>query len=351
MDTRRIVARHLVVALVAIALVGCSPAPSTPAGPKLKVGLVVDSGSENDKSFNEYTLKGAREAATAAGLDFFYLTSQSDLDYERHVESLVSQGANLVITVGFRMGDATAKAARRHPNIKFAIVDVPFFPGAGCAETATDCYSAEGGLTNVTSLTFAEDQVGYLAGVLAGCMTRSGTVATVAGLEIPPVARYVNGFERGARSVSPGLVMLHRYIPDFDDPATGKVVAQGFIQQGADVIFVAAGNTGNGGLLAAKEAGRMAIGVDVDQYFSYPDVRDALLTSAAKNMDVATAAAVRDFAAGQLASGIRTSTLANGGIGLAPYHDWDDRIPQSCKDRVAEATSTVKADPTITGAS
>src|SRR5919197_645625 len=209
MHTKRIVAGYVLIAMAVSFMVACSPAPAAPA-PKLKVGLVVDSGTENDKSFNEYTLKGARETASAAGLDFFYRTSQSDLDYEQHVEGLVSQGANLVITVGFRMGDATAKAARRHPNVKFAIVDVPYFPGAGCAETATDCYTAEGGLTNVTSLTFAENEVGYLAGVLAGCMTRTGTVGTVAGLEIPPVKRYVNGFERGARSVSPGLVMLHR---------------------------------------------------------------------------------------------------------------------------------------------
>src|SRR5919201_626897 len=182
MHTKRIVAGDVVIAMAVSFMVACSPAPAAPA-PKLKVGLVVDSGSENDKGFNEYTLKGAREAATATGLDFFYLTSQSDLDYERHVESLVSQGANLVITVGFRMGDETAKAARRHPNIEFAIVDVPFFPGAGCAETATDCYSAEGGLTNVTSLTFAENEVGYLAGVLAAGMTRTCTVGTFAGPE------------------------------------------------------------------------------------------------------------------------------------------------------------------------
>ena len=330
-------------------LAACGTAPPTPA-PKLKVGAVLDTGSEHDKSFNEYTLKGARDAATAAGLDFFYLVSQSDLDYERHIESSVAQGATLVITIGIRMADATARAARRHPNVRFAILDNAYFPGAGCPDTVKDCYTPEGGLANVTSLMFAEHEVAYLAGVLAACVSRTGTVASIGGIEIPPVVRFVTGFQHGARSVNPGIVTLNRYIPDFNDPATGKVVAQAFISQGADVIFVAAGNTGNGGLLAAKEAGRMAIGVDVDQYYTYPEVREALLTSASKNVDVASAAAVRDFAAGRLTGGIRTATLANGGVGLAPYHDWEDRIPQTCKDRVTAAEAAVKADPAITGA-
>ena len=181
-------------------------------------------------------------------------------------------------------------------------------------------------------------------------MSETGTVATVAGMEIPPVGRFVTGFQNGARSVNPDIVTLNQYVPDFNDPATGKVVGQDFINQGADVIFGAGGNTGNGGLLAAKEAGVMAIGVDVDQYFTYPEVKDALLTSASKNVDVAAKAAVKDFAAGQLTGGIRTFTVANGGVGLVPYHDWENKIPQACKDKVKAAEEAIKTDPTITGA-
>jgi len=174
--------------------------------------------------------------------------------------------------------------------------------------------------------------------------------ASVAGVEIPPVVRFVTGFQNGGRSVRPGLITLNQYIPDFNDPPTGKVVAQGFIHQGADIIFGVGGNTGNGGLLAAKEAGLMAIGVDVDQYFTYPEVRAALLTSASKKMDVAAAVAVSDFAAGKLAGGIRYATLANGGVGLAPYHNWDGTIPPECKAKVSAAEAAIKANPAITGA-
>lgn len=335
----------------AVLLASCgtqAPSPSPTEAPT--VAVMIDSGSENDKSFNELSLRGAREAADEMGFEFTYTTPQSATDYADTLERMiVAENPDLVITVGFRMAEATSRAARAHPDIWFAIVDNDYLPGFGCPESAEDCY-VDGGLTSVTSLMFAEDEVSYLAGVLAGCMTETGTVATVAGIEIPPVVRLRTGFESGARAARPDVVTLHQYIPDFNDPDTGRAVAQGFISDGADVIFGAAGNTGNGGLLAAKEAGVMAIGVDVDQYLTYPEVGDVLLTSAAKNMDVAVATAVRDFAAGRLGAGIRQATLETGGIGLAPYHDWEDRIPQACKDMVTEAEAAVKADPTITGA-
>jgi basic membrane protein A len=312
--------------------------------------VVIDAGSENDRSFNQYTLEGARQAAETAGLTFSYVSPQSVSQYEAGVEQLIGEAADLIVTVGFRMGDVTAKAARSHPEIQFAIVDNAYYPDAGCPESATDCYTEEGGLSNVTSLMFAEDEVGYLAGVLAGCMSQKGTIATVAGIELPPVVRFVTGYQNGAKSINPEIRLLNQYVPDFNDLATGKVVAQDFINQGADIIFGVGGNTGNGGLLAAKEAGLMAVGVDVDQYYTYPEVQSALLTSASKNVDVAAAAAVRDFAAGELEPGIRLATLANGGVGLAPYHDWEDKIPQTCKEAVEQAAAAIKADPASTGA-
>ena len=347
--TRRLPYVLALLMITSVLLAACG-APTPSPSPKLTVGVVLDTGGIDDKSFNEYTLKGARDAAAMAGLEFSYLPSQSTSDFEKNIESLIGEGANLVITVGFPLGDATAKAAQRHPEVHFVIVDHAYNPGFGCPDTVEDCYTEAGGLSNVTSLMFAEDELGYLAGVLAACMSQNSTVATVAGMEIPPVVRFVAGFQNGAKSVDPNVVTLNQYIPDFDDPATGKVVAQDFINQGADVIFGVGGNTGNGGLLAAKEAGLMAIGVDVDQYLTYPAVQDALLTSASKNVDVTARAAVEDFAAGRLAAGIRMATVSNGGVGLAPYHDWESQIPQACKDQVKAAEQAIEADPAITGA-
>ncbi len=337
--------------LVCVVLPSCaSVAPTPTPAPKLKVRVLIDSDSEDDKSFNQYTLEGARKASEEAGLDFGFAAPESAGDYERQIDKVAAEGPDLVITVGFRMGNATAKAASKYPKTWFAIVDTAYFPGAGCPDTTKDCYTKEGGLSNVTSLMFAEDEVAYLAGVLAACMSKTGVTGTVAGIEIPPVVRFVKGFQNGAKSVKPDIQTLHRYIPDFNDPATGKITGQDFISKGADVIFAAGGGTGNGGLLAAKEAGIMGIGVDVDQYFSYPEVKSALLTSASKKVDIAAAAAVKDFATGKLQSGIRLATLANQGVDLAPYHDWESKISQECKDKVEAARKAIIADPTITGA-
>jgi basic membrane protein A len=334
---KRLLLTFVILVTFSLLLSACG-APGGAAGGKTRVAAVLDTGGENDRSFNEYTLKGAREAAEELGLDFAYVVSESTTDYDRNIENFVSEGYNLIITVGFLMGDATAAAAVAHPDVHFAIIDVDYSP-FNCpvpeGTEVTDCYAEV--LPNVTSLMFAEDEVGYLAGVLAGCMTETGVVGTVSGMEIPPVVKFVVGFQTGAASVKPDIETLNVYIPDFNDPATGKQSGQEQIANGADVIFGVGGNTGNGGLLAAYEAGLMAIGVDVDQYFTYPEVGSALLTSAAKNMDVATYEAVRAFAAGELESGIRLATVASGGVDLAPYHDWEDKIPQECKDLVDEA--------------
>lgn len=313
------------------------------------VGVVIDTGSQNDRSFNQYSLEGVQRALAEYGAEPEFISPDSTQDYEAAIERLITDGAEFIVTVGFRMGDPTARAAERHPDVRFAIVDNAYFPGAGCSQEVENCYTDEGGLPNVTSLMFSEDQVAYLAGTLAACMTESGTIASVAGIEIPPVVRFVTGYQAGATAFDPEVETLNQYVPDFNDPDQGEVVAAGFINDGADVIFAPAGETGNGGLKAAHEAELMAIGVDVDQYFTYEEVAPSLITSASKNVDLATQTATEDFLNGELEAGIRLFTLENGGIGLAPYHDWEDRIPQVCKDAVEEARTAVIEDPSITG--
>ncbi len=325
-----LVALMLILGLVLAACSGGSEAK--------KVCVVLDTGGENDKSFNEFTLKGAREAAQAEGLEFAHIVSEAATDYEKNIQNFMDEGCGLIVTVGFLMGDSTAVAAAANPDVKFAIVDVAY-------EEAQ--YANE--LSNVTSLMFAEDEVGYLAGVLAGCMSESGVIGSVSGMEIPPVVRFVTGYQTGAKSQNPSIQTQNVYIPDFNDPTTGKQAGQSMLGDGADVIFGVGGNTGNGGLLAAHEAGKMAIGVDVDQYNTYPEVQASLITSAAKNMDVATAEAVRAYANDSLEPGVQLATVANGGVGLAPYHDWDGKISQACKDAVSAAQAGLADGSISTG--
>jgi basic membrane protein A len=307
------------------------------SGEQDKVCAVLDTGGENDRSFNEFTLKGAREAAEEQGFEFAYIVSEAETDYEKNIINFIEEGCDMIVTVGFLMGDSTAVAARENPDVHFAIVDYDYYPGFGCDESLTDCYEED--LANVTSLMFQEDEVGYLAGVLAGCMSESGVIGSVSGMEIPPVVKFVVGYQNGAKSQNPAIETQNVYIPDFNDPSTGKQAGQAMIDAGADIIFGVGGNTGNGGVLAAHEAGLLGIGVDVDQYFTYPDVSASLLTSAAKNMDVAAHDAVVAFANNELVGGVRMGNVANDGIGLAPYHDQDSNISAECKSAVDAAAS------------
>ena len=330
-------------------LAACGPA--APATKKLKVGLVTDTGGVNDKSFNQSAWTGVQKAAAEFGFDANFVESKQQTDYEKNIDQFATEGYDVIVTVGFLMGDATAAKAKQYPNIKFAIIDNAYFPtkgSAACSDAAKDCYS-DGGLTNVTSLMFQEDEVGFLAGVLAAGMSKTGTVCTVSGMEIPPVVRYVVGFQNGAAWAKPGTKALNVYIPSFTDPAQGKETGQSMIGQSCDVLFGVGGNTGNGGLLAAKENNLMAIGVDVDQYNTYPEVKDALLSSAMKNVDVAVYEFLKSINAGTSKAGILTANIKNGGVGLAPFHDWDSKVPQAVKDKIAAAEAGLKDGSIVTG--
>ena len=322
------------------------------ASSKLKVGLVTDTGGVNDKSFNQSAWAGVQKAATEFGWEANYIESKVASDYSKNIDQFATEKYDVIVTVGFLMGDDTAAKAKQYPDIHFAIIDNSYFPtegSAACPATAKDCYD-DGGLKNVTSLMFQEDQVGFLAGVLAAGMSKSGVVCTVSGMEIPPVVRFVVGFQSGAKWMKSDIATpLNVYIPSFTDPAKGKETGISMIGQGCDVIFGVGGNTGNGGLLAAKEQGLMAVGVDVDQYNTYPEVQSALLSSAAKNVDVAVYEYLKTVKAGTEKGGVVTATLANGGVGLASFHDWDSQIPQTVKDKINEAKAALIAGTITTG--
>jgi len=337
----------VLVLLVSAFLTGCAGQASG----KLKVGLVTDTGGVNDKSFNQSAWEGVQKAGKDFNLDVKFIESKQPTDYEKNIDAFATQNYDVVITVGFLMGDATAAKAKQYPKIKFAIIDNQYFPtkdSAACPDTVKDCY-VDGGLTNVTSLMFQEDQVGFLAGVLAGGMTKSGTVCTVSGMEIPPVVRYVVGFQNGAKWIKPDAKALNVYIPSFTDPAKGKETGVSMISQGCDVVFGVGGNTGNGGLLAAKEANLMAIGVDVDQYNTYPEVQSALISSAMKKVDAAVYNYLKSVSDKSVKGGAVLANIQNGGVGLAPFHDWDSKIPADVKTKIQTATAGLKDGSIKTG--
>ena len=337
-----------------ILLAACAPAAPTavpvqptsaPAGTaaplpnssSIKVGLVTDTSGVNDQVFNQLAWAGIQKASQEMGSQAKFLESSQPSDYETNIDALAAEGYNVIIAIGPTMGDATASKAQQYPDIKFAIVDNAY---------------AISGLANVTSLMFAEDQVGFLAGVLAGGMSRSGFVCSVSSLKTPASERYITSFFGGASwQAGPEIKMMNNYIniqttdtnvPTFDDSTQGKDTALKLIGNGCDVLFGIGGNTVNGALLAAKESNLPAIGADVDEYNTYPEVQSALISSAMKNVDVAVYNYLRTVADGSVKAGVSTATLQNGGVGLAPFHDWDSRIPAELKAQIQKAIDGIK---------
>jgi basic membrane protein A and related proteins len=318
----------------------CSKAP-------YKIGLVTDVGKLADKSFNFDSYNGVLDAQADSGLGVQgrALESSVESDYPKNIQTFLDQKYCMIITVGFKLGDATIKAAKANPNVAFAMVDFADFTDLGKP-------SHPG---NLVGLEFQEDQPGFLAGALAGLMTKTNVIGAVAGLQtVPPVVRYVKGYENGAKYTNPKIKVLSIYQPesgakDFNDPDWGKQQALTFFGQGADVIFGVGGNTGNGAILAAKEAGKMCIGVDVDQYVSYPDVDSCLITSAQIRLRQSVKAAIVAFIKGAWQPGLSVGNITNDGIGLAPYHDFDSKIPADVKATIATIMSKLKDGSLKTG--
>ncbi len=307
---------------------------------KLKVGLVTDVGRINDKGFNQSAYEGMLAAAEAAPTCFEteYIETTSQSDYAANIAQFTDSGSNVVIGVGFLLGDAMGDAAKANTDIKFISVDG--VPGAGHDETWTT--------TNGESLFFAEDQAGYMAGVLAASLSKSNHVGVVGGLVVvPPVERFVEGYIDGAKTTKPDIKVDFVYTTSFTDPPQGSSAAKQMIDSGADVIFGAGGLTGNGALEAACQAtGVLAIGVDTDQYETLPSVQKCIVSSATKNIVEAVKNSLLRIAQDQFTPGFHTDNAATNGIGLAPYHDQDANVPAETKTLI-ETTFAGLADGSI----
>jgi len=308
-------------------------------GGKFKVGLVTDVGRVNDRSFNQSAWDGVQEAAKALGLDaeqdIKYIETKDAKDYEDNISQFADEGYNVIVTVGFALGDATATMADKYPQINFIGVDQ--FQGEP--------------KTNLVGLIFHEDQSGYLAGVLAAKMSQSGTIGGIFGTDqIPPVVAFKEGYEAGAQAVNPSIKIISTFHPGeisqaFTDPEWGAATTAQAIDQGADVVFAAGGMTGNGGLEeAATQEGVYCIGVDSDQWETVPGAHNCLISSAMKLITPGVVDLVKLAHEGQFPSGNYF-----GGAGLAPFHDFESIIPQDVKDELKKVDAGLKDGSISTG--
>ena len=303
-------------------------AEAAPAAESLieSVCLVTDVGRVNDGTFNQFAYEGMLRAAEDFDLETTFIETQAPTDYEANINTCVDEGYDAIITVGFLIGDATLAAAQANPDVYFIGID-QFF-----AEPPD----------NLVGVLFREDQAGFLAGALAAMMSESGIVAGVYGIDIPPVVKFRNGFEQGARYINPDITTLGVYIDSFTAPDRGAAAAEQFIGEGADVIFGAGGPTGSGGIVRAAQEGVYVIGVDQDEYFTTfgsgeTPGAEFLISSAMKRVDQGAYLPLQALAEGGAdwqGGGLQVLDASVEGVGFAPPHDAD--VPEEVTARLEE---------------
>ena len=312
-------------------------APAEPMA-KAKVCQVTDAGGIDDKSFNATAYKGVLAAVDELGVEGKYLESQQQTDYEKNINAFLEEDCDLIVTVGFLLGDATAAAAGANPDQKFAIVDFAYDPM----------------FENVLGLTFDTAQAGFLAGYAAAGMTQTGKVGTFGGIQIPPVTVFMDGYAWGVayyNQVKGTNVEVLGWDPaaqtglftsNFESTDDGRALGETLMDEGADIIMPVAGPVGLGTAAAVQERGNAyIIGVDTDWYVSAAEYAPIILTSVLKNMDVAVFDASKAVVDGTFAGGVYVGTLENGGVGLASFHDLDSMVPAELKAELDDVKAKI----------
>jgi basic membrane protein A len=306
-----------------------------------KAGLVSDVGRFNDKGFNQFQLVGLKRAAKQLKVQYRAVESRSAGDYLPNMASLARSGFNIVISAGFLLADATEQVAQQFPNTKFAITDY-------------SVANFKSHPSNIEGLTYATQQNSYLIGCLAAHVAQRGgkkNISVVGGVKIPPVDTFLAGYKAGAQRCVPGTTVQIGYSQDFIDQAKCKSVAQNQLDAGSQVVFGVAGPCGLGALDAAKEAGRWAVGVDVDQSY----LGTYILTSAVKRVDTGIYLAVKGAKSGKGYKGGKdlVFNLKNGGVGLGKISPkaklkkaW---ITQVAKLKAQIISGKLKPPTTVTG--
>jgi basic membrane protein A len=319
-----------------------SPAAST-AG-KFLGCMVTDTGGIDDKSFNASSWQGMQEAQSAepSKISVKYLQSTTSADYASNISAFQGQKCGIIVTVGFLMAGATQTAAKASPSGKFAIVDFPKFPQK-----------------NIDSLVFNTVQAGFLGGYLAAGMTKTGKVATFGGQKLPTVTIYMDGYWDGVQYYNSQhhthvqvlgwneKTQTGEFTNSFTNLSMGQTITQQFITEGADIIFPVAGGVGLGAMKAVQNADNQsgsqkvnAMWVDTDGCVSAPQYCKYFITSVEKGIATAVKGSVLSAANGSFKGGAYIGTLANGGTGIAPYHDFASKVPATLQSEV----NTVKQD-------
>ena len=362
---KSLIALPTVVAIAVTTLAGCAEPPSAEPEPggqnggsdataggntggsgDFKACMVSDSGGFDDKSFNETSHKGLTDAKEELGIETGEVESKNVADFTKNIQAMVDADCNIIVTVGFLLSDATIAAARANPDVNFAIVDA-----------APKGYES---VKNLKPLEFNTAESSFMAGYLAAAQTQTGKVGTFGGTKIPTVTIFMDGFAQGVqyhneqKGTDVQVIGWNaeaqdgQFVPGqnpFENVAGGKQVAQDLANQGVDVIMPVAGPAGEGALQVAKASGGKinAIWVDTDGCVSAEEYCGSLISSVYKGMDVAVLDAIKSAQSGEWDNEPYVGTLDNEGTGLAPYHEFEDKVSDETKAEIESVKAAIVA--------
>jgi len=288
--------------------------------------VVFDMGGKFDKSFNEAAYAGAERFKKETGITYREFEVTNEAQREQALRNMGRRGSAIVVGIGFSQASGMEKVAKEFPNLKFAIVD------------------AVVDLPNVQSIVFKEHEGSFLVGMAAAMASKTGKVGFVGGMDIPLIRRFALGYEEGAKYVNPKIEIFQNMTGTtpaaWNDPTRGGELARSQFDRGADVVYAAAGATGLGVLQAAKDKGRLAIGVDSNQNHIHPGT---VLTSMIKRVDLAVYETFKTAKEGIWKAGVRSLGVAEGGVGYSIDQnnralitaDMEKRLQQARVDIVA----------------
>ena len=313
--------KRLILGIAAAAMMA-----TTALAQEAKPAVVYDMGGKADKSFNESAYQGAERFKTDTGIDYKEFEIQNDAQREQAMRRFARDGHNPVVVIGFSQAAALEKVAEEFPDTKFAIVDMVVDK------------------PNVRSTVFKEHEGSYLVGVMAAKASESGTVGFVGGMDIPLIRKFACGYAQGVKSVNPDakvLVNMTGTTPAaWNDPVKGGEIAKTQIDQGADVVYAAAGSTGIGVLQMAADQGKLSIGVDANQNYLHPG---SVLTSMLKRVDNAVYKAFDDVRQGSFESGVDVLGLKEDGVGYAVDEHNEKLVTAEVKEAVEKAAEGIKS--------
>ena len=313
------ISRLGVIAGLLLAASAASAADITPA-------VVFDMGGKFDKSFNQGVYDGAERFKKESGISYREFEVTNETQREQALRRMAQRGANPILGVGFAQAGPMETVAREFPDVKFTLID-------GVVD-----------LPNVQSVVFKEQEGSFLVGLLAAMSSESKMVGFVGGMDIPLIRRFACGYEQGAKHADPAVDVIQNMTGTtpsaWNDPGRGSELAKGQFDRGVDVIYAAAGGTGIGVYQAAKDGGKLAIGVDSNQNYLHTGT---MLTSMLKRVDVAAYNAFKEVQDGTWTAGIKNLGLAEDGVGWALDENNADLISEDMKAAVAKASAAIVA--------